>query len=45
MTMQIISHQPRLEYIVHKHIKDKIILSEIPDIEQVILEIITDYLS
>ena len=29
----------------HKHIKDKIISSEIPDIEQVILEIITDYLS
>ena len=39
------NHQPRLDYIDHKHIKDKILSSEIPDIEQVILEIITDYLS
>ncbi|NUN65871.1 hypothetical protein HCU40_14195 [Pseudanabaena biceps] len=39
------NHQPRLDYIDHKHIKDKIIFSEIPDIEQVVLEIITDYLS
>ena len=39
------NHQPRLDYIDHKHIKDKILSSEIPDIEQVILEIITYYLS
>jgi hypothetical protein len=39
------NHKPSLDYIDHKHIKDKIIPSEIPDIEQVILEIITDYLS
>jgi hypothetical protein len=39
------NHKPRLDYIDHKHIKDKIIPSETPDIEQVILEIIADYLS
>ncbi|WP_016951880.1 DUF6516 family protein [Anabaena sp. PCC 7108] len=38
-------HKPDLGYTNHKHIKDKIIPSEIPDIEQVILEIIRDYLN
>ena len=39
------NHKPKLDYTDHKHIKDKIIPSEIPDIEQVILEIITNYLN
>jgi len=38
-------HKPDLGYRNHKHIEDKIIPSEIPDIEKVILEIISDYLS
>lgn len=33
-------HKPDLGYIDHKHIKDKIIPSEVPNIEKVILEII-----
>jgi hypothetical protein len=33
-----------LGYADHKHIKDEIIPSKIPEIEQVILEIIRDYL-
>ena len=37
-------HKPDLGYVEHKHIKDKIIPSKIPDIEQVILEIINEYL-
>ena len=37
-------HKPDLGYIEHKHIRDKIIPSKIPDIEQVILEIIDEYL-
>lgn len=37
-------HKPDLGYVEHKHIKDKIISSKIPDIEQVILEIINEYL-
>ncbi len=38
-------HKPDLGYVEHKHIKDKIISSEIPDIDQVILEIINEYLN
>ena len=38
-------HKPDLGYTNHKHIENKIIPSQIPDIEQVILEIISDYLS
>ncbi len=38
-------HKPDLGYTDHKHIKNKIIPSQIPDLEQVILEIITDYLN
>jgi len=38
-------HKPDLGYTNHKHIKNKIIESEIPNIEQVILEIINDYLN
>ncbi len=38
-------HKPDLGYLEHKHIKDKIISSEIPDIDQVILEIINEYLN
>ena len=37
-------HKPDLGYVEHKHIRDKIIPSKIPDIEQVILEIIDEYL-
>ncbi|MFN6180980.1 MAG: DUF6516 family protein [Dolichospermum sp.] len=37
-------HKPDLGYADHKHIKDEIIPSKIPEIEQVILEIIRDYL-
>ena len=37
-------HKPDLGYVEHEHIKDKIISSKIPDIEQVILEIINEYL-
>ena len=37
-------HKPDLGYVEHKHIRDKIISSKIPDIEQVILEIIDEYL-
>ena len=38
-------HKPDLGYTKHKHIKNKIIESETPNIEQVILEIINDYLN
>ena len=38
-------HKPDLGYTNHKHIKNKIIESETPNIEQVILEIINDYLN
>ena len=38
-------HKPDLGYTNHKHIKNKIIKSETPNIEQVILEIINDYLN
>jgi hypothetical protein len=38
-------HKPDLGYTDHKHIQDKIIQSQFPDIEQVILEIINYYLS
>jgi Family of unknown function (DUF6516) len=38
-------HKPDLDYTDHKHIKDNIIQSRIPDIEQVILEIISEYLN
>jgi hypothetical protein len=38
-------HKPDLGYTDHKHIKGKIIQSKIPDIEQVILEIISEYLN
>jgi hypothetical protein len=38
-------HKPDLGYTNHKHIQNKIIESEIPNIEQVILEIINDYLN
>ena len=38
-------HKPDLGYTDHKHIKGKIIKSKIPDIEQVILEIISEYLN
>jgi hypothetical protein len=34
------NHKPDLGYIDHKHIKNKIIPSEVPNIEKVILEII-----
>ncbi len=37
-------HKPDLGYVEHKHIRDKIISSKIPDIEQVILEIVNEYL-
>ena len=37
-------YKPDLGYVEHKHIRNKIISSEIPDIEQVILEIIDEYL-
>jgi hypothetical protein len=37
-------HKPDLGYIEHKHIRDTIISSKIPDIEQVILEFVTEYL-
>ena len=37
-------HKPDLGYTEHKHIRDKIISSKIPYIEQVILEIINEYL-
>jgi Family of unknown function (DUF6516) len=38
-------HKPDLGYADHKHIQDKIIPSKIPEIEQVILEIITNHLN
>ena len=38
-------HKPDLGYKNHKHIKGNIIPSEIPEIEQVILEIINNYLN
>ncbi|MCE2698085.1 MAG: DUF6516 family protein [Nostocales cyanobacterium LE14-WE4] len=38
-------HKPDLGYADHKHIQDQIVPSKIPDIEQVILEIITDHLN
>jgi len=37
-------HKPNLGYSEHKHIRDKIMPSKIPEIEQVILEIINEYL-
>ena len=37
-------HKPDLGYSEHKHIRDKIMPSKIPEIEQVILEIINEYL-
>ncbi len=37
-------HKPDLGYTNHKHIQDKIIQSQVPDIEQVILEIINYHL-
>ena len=37
-------HKPDLGYVNHKHIQEKIIPSAIPDIEQVITEIIRDHL-
>ncbi|MBE9176682.1 hypothetical protein IQ225_17695 [Synechocystis salina LEGE 06155] len=37
-------HKPGLGYSDHKHIGDKIMPSQIPEIEQVILEIINEYL-
>jgi len=36
------NHKPDLGYIDHKHIKNKIIPSEVPNIEKVILEIIEE---
>lgn len=38
-------HKPDLGYADHKHIQDQIIPSKIPEIEQVILEIITNHLN
>ena len=38
-------HKPDLGYSEHKHIRDKIMPSKIPEIEQVILEIISEYLN
>ena len=38
-------HKPDLGYANHKHIKNKILPSEIPNIEQVIIEIISNYLN
>jgi len=38
-------HKPDLGYANHKHIKDKVVPSEIPNIEQVIIEIISNYLN
>ena len=38
-------HKPDLGYANHKHIKDKIVPSAIPNIEQVIIEIIRDHLN
>jgi hypothetical protein len=35
-------HRPDLGYIDHKHIKNKIIPSEVPNIEKIILEIIRE---
>ena len=37
-------HKPDLGYSEHKHIRDKIMPSKIPEIEQVILEIINEYI-
>lgn len=37
-------HKPDLGYVNHKHIQEQIIPSAIPDIEQVITEIIKDHL-
>ncbi len=45
MLLNNAKHKPDLGYTDHKHIKNKIIPSQIPDIEQVILEIINDYLN
>ncbi len=38
-------HKPDLGYVEHKHIQGGIISSNIPDIEQVILEIINEYIN
>ncbi|WP_373478409.1 DUF6516 family protein [Geminocystis sp.] len=38
-------HKPDLGYRDHKHINNNVIPSKIPDIEQVILEIIREYLN
>jgi hypothetical protein len=38
-------HKPDLGYTNHQHIKDKIVPSAIPNIEQVIIEIIRDHLN
>jgi hypothetical protein len=37
-------HKPDLGFSDHKHIKDKIISSSVPDLEKVILEITREYL-
>jgi hypothetical protein len=37
-------HKPDLGYLDHKHIGDKIMPSDIPEMEKVILEIINEYL-
>lgn len=37
-------HKPELGYADHKHIRGNITSSKIPDIEQVILEIVNEYL-
>lgn len=37
-------HKPALGFIDHKHIKGKIISSKIPSLDQIIWEIITEYL-
>ncbi len=37
-------HKPDLGFSDHKHIRDKIIFSQVPDLENVILEIIREYL-
>jgi hypothetical protein len=37
-------HKPDLGFSDHKHIKDKIVSSSVPDLEKVILEITTEYL-
>lgn len=37
-------HKPDLGFSNHKHIRDKIIFSQVPDLKNVILEIIREYL-